>query len=49
MNNTLIMVASDNGASAEAGLGGTSNEQRLLNGIPEDSKPRLFASPEAIF
>ncbi len=36
MDNTLIIVASDNGASAEAGLAGTSNEQRLLNGIPEN-------------
>ena len=33
LNNTLIIVVSDNGASGEGGLGGTFNEIRVLNGI----------------
>jgi arylsulfatase A-like enzyme len=35
MDNTLIIVSSDNGASAEGGLVGTSNEFRIFNRVPE--------------
>lgn len=34
LENTLIMLTSDNGASAEGGLEGTHNEMLVLNGIP---------------
>ena len=33
LDNTLIMVTSDNGASAEGGLEGTHNEMIMMNGI----------------
>ena len=33
LENTLIMVTSDNGASGEGGLEGTHNEMLVLNGI----------------
>ena len=33
LDNTLIIVASDNGASAEGGLGGTYSEARSYNGL----------------
>ena len=33
LDNTLIIVASDNGASAEGGLGGTYSEARAYNGL----------------
>jgi arylsulfatase A-like enzyme len=35
LENTLIMVTSDNGASGEGGLEGTHNEMLVLNGIPK--------------
>ena len=37
LDNTLIMITSDNGASAEGGLEGTHNEMFVLNGIPKTS------------
>jgi arylsulfatase A-like enzyme len=36
MDNTLIIVTSDNGASAEGGLLGTTNEFRVFNRVPEN-------------
>jgi arylsulfatase A-like enzyme len=36
MDNTLIIVSSDNGASAEGGLVGTTNEFRIFNRVPEN-------------
>src|SRR5260370_7115014 len=50
MDNTLIIVSSDNGASAEGGLVGTTNEFRIFNRVPEDIARDLkrideFASP----
>jgi arylsulfatase A-like enzyme len=33
LDNTIIFVTSDNGASAEGGLGGTHNESYFINGI----------------
>jgi len=35
LDNTLIMVISDNGASAEGGVGGTTNEAQFFNNAPE--------------
>jgi arylsulfatase len=35
LENTLILLTSDNGASAEGGLEGTHNEMLVLNGIPQ--------------
>jgi hypothetical protein len=35
LDNTLIMVVSDNGASAEGGPGGTTNETQFFNNAPE--------------
>ncbi|MEY9933828.1 arylsulfatase A-like enzyme [Catenulispora sp. GP43] len=35
LDNTLIMVVSDNGASAEGGLTGTTNELQFFNNAPE--------------
>jgi arylsulfatase A-like enzyme len=43
-DNTLIMVVSDNGASAEGGPGGTTNETQFFNNAPEpleDSVARI--------
>ncbi len=37
LDNTLIIVASDNGASAEGGLGGTYSEARQYNGLTDTS------------
>jgi arylsulfatase A-like enzyme len=44
LDNTLIMVVSDNGASAEGGPGGTTNETQFFNNAPEpleDSVARI--------
>jgi arylsulfatase len=42
LDNTLVIyIVGDNGASAEGGLGGTSNEMTFFNGIPEDPKELL--------
>ncbi|MBT3393194.1 MAG: arylsulfatase [Elusimicrobiaceae bacterium] len=35
LDNTLIIITSDNGASGEGGLEGTHNEFKMLNGIPK--------------
>jgi arylsulfatase len=44
LDNTLIMVVSDNGASSEGGPGGTTNETQFFNNAPEpleDSVARI--------
>jgi arylsulfatase A-like enzyme len=41
--NTLIMVISDNGASAEGGPTGSVNENKFFNNIPDDVKQNLAA------
>jgi arylsulfatase len=41
--NTLIMVISDNGASAEGGPTGSVNENKFFNNVPEDLKQNLAA------
>ena len=42
-DNTLIMVISDNGASAEGGPTGSVNENKFFNNVPEDLKQNLSA------
>jgi arylsulfatase A-like enzyme len=39
--NTLVIVVSDNGASAEGGPDGSVNEMKLLNGMPDDLAENL--------
>ncbi len=41
LDNTLIMVVSDNGASAEGGLTGTTNEAQFFNNCPEPVEDSL--------
>ncbi|HEX4996698.1 MAG TPA: arylsulfatase [Terriglobia bacterium] len=41
--NTLIMVISDNGASAEGGPHGSVNENKFFNMVPDDLKQNLAA------
>jgi arylsulfatase len=41
--NTLIMVISDNGASAEGGPTGPINESRFFNNVPESLEENLAA------
>jgi arylsulfatase len=41
--NTLIMVISDNGASAEGGPTGSINENKFFNNVPDDLKQNLAA------
>ena len=42
-DNTLIMVVSDNGASAEGGVAGTTNELQFFNNAPEPLEDSLAA------
>ncbi len=46
LENTLIMVISDNGASAEGGPTGSVNENRFFNNVPEDLQANLAAIDE---
>jgi len=41
LDNTLIMVVSDNGASAEGGVTGTTNEAQFFNNCPEPVEDSL--------
>lgn len=41
--NTLIMLISDNGASAEGGPHGSVNENKFFNNVPDDLKQNLAA------
>ncbi|WP_267881913.1 MULTISPECIES: sulfatase-like hydrolase/transferase [unclassified Streptomyces] len=43
LDNTLIMVVSDNGASAEGGVTGTANEAQFFNNAPEPLEESLKA------
>jgi arylsulfatase A-like enzyme len=43
LDNTLIMVISDNGASAEGGPNGSVNENKFFNNVPDDLKQNLAA------
>ena len=46
LDNTLIVVISDNGASAEGGPNGSVNENRWYNGVPENLTDNLRLLPE---
>ena len=46
LDNTLIMVISDNGASAEGGPTGSVNENLFFNNVPETAAAGLKALPE---
>jgi arylsulfatase len=41
LDNTLIMIVSDNGASAEGGVTGSFNEMRFFNQVPESFEDNL--------
>ncbi|HKW20716.1 MAG TPA: arylsulfatase, partial [Ktedonobacterales bacterium] len=41
LDNTLIVLVSDNGASGEGGPNGSVNENKLFNGIPDDIEANL--------
>ncbi len=43
LDNTLIMLISDNGASAEGGPTGSINENKFFNNVPDDLKQNLAA------
>ena len=46
LDNTLIMVISDNGASAEGGPSGSVNENKFFNNVPDDLEQNLAALDE---
>jgi arylsulfatase len=46
MDNTLIMLISDNGASAEGGPTGSMNENKFFNNVPESMEENLKAIDE---
>ena len=46
LDNTLIMVISDNGASAEGGPHGSVNENKFFNNVPDDFEQNLAAIDE---
>ncbi len=46
LDNTLVMVVSDNGASAEGGPTGTTNEAQFFNNAPEPFEDSLAAIDE---
>ena len=41
LENTLVIVVSDNGASGEGGPNGSVNENKMMNGIPDDFAENL--------
>ncbi|KAB1190579.1 sulfatase-like hydrolase/transferase [Haloferax sp. MBLA0076] len=46
LDNTLVMLVSDNGASAEGGHSGSVNENRFFNNVPESLEENLEAMDE---
>ena len=51
LDNTLIILLSDNGASGEGGPNGSVNENKIMNGVPDEMKDNLkyldvLGSPE---
>lgn len=46
LDNTVFVVLSDNGSSAEGGPSGSVNENRWYNGIPENLEQNLALLPE---
>ena len=43
LENTLVIVVSDNGASAEGGYFGSFNENLIFNGVPDTFEAELQA------
>lgn len=41
LDNTIIVVVSDNGASGEGGPDGSVNENKIANGVPDDLAENL--------
>jgi arylsulfatase A-like enzyme len=41
LENTIVVVVSDNGASGEGGPNGSFNEQKFFNGVPDDIEENL--------
>jgi arylsulfatase A-like enzyme len=41
LENTIVVVVSDNGASGEGGPDGSFNEQKFFNGVPDDIEENL--------
>ena len=41
LDNTMIVVVSDNGASGEGGPNGSVNENKFINGVPDDMQENL--------
>jgi arylsulfatase len=46
LDNTLVMLISDNGASAEGGLTGSVNENKFFNNVPDSLEQNLAAIDE---
>lgn len=46
LDNTLIMLVSDNGASAEGGPHGSTNENKFFNNVPDSLQQNLAALPD---
>ena len=51
LDNTLVILVSDNGASGEGGPNGSVNENKVVNGIPDDmaenlAKVEVLGSPQ---
>lgn len=46
LDNTLIMLISDNGANSEGGPNGSVNENKFFNNVPDDLKQTLAAIDE---
>src|SRR5690606_25619940 len=46
LDNTLVMVVSDNGASAEGGATGSMNENRFFNNVPDSLEDNLTVIDE---
>jgi arylsulfatase A-like enzyme len=46
LDNTLVMLISDNGASSEGGPSGSVNESKFFNNVPEDLQQNLTAIDE---
>ena len=44
LDNTIVIIMSDNGASAEGGAQGSFNEQYFFNFVPESLEENLAAS-----
>ena len=47
LDNTIIVVVSDNGASGEGGPNGSVNENKFFNGIPDSMEDNLAAARRA--